>query len=321
MDDPRGLPFISGAAIHAALDYPSLISALGDAFAVGAEAPVRASHAVTPEGDRLLLMPAWRAGAEIGVKVVTVFPRNPARGLASVSALYVLLDGATGHPVALLDGEALTLRRTGAASALASTYLSRPDASVLLVVGTGKLAPHMDHAHCAVRAIEQVLVWGRVPERARALAADLGELGYPARPAADLDAALGAADIVSCATTAREPVVAGASVRDGAHVDLVGGFTRAMREGDDALMQRAELYVDTYAGTLAEAGDLIQPIERGLVTRSQIRAELADLVTGRAPGRRDASVVTLFKSVGTALEDLAAARLAAERLKLPRAGD
>lgn len=318
--DAMGLRYLSGAAIHAALDYPSLIAALREAFAAGAEAPVRASHAVTPEGDRLLLMPAWRPGAEIGVKVVTVFPRNPARGLASVSALYVLLDGATGHPVALLDGEALTLRRTGAASALASTYLSRADARVLLVVGTGKLAPHMAQAHCAVRQIEQVLVWGRAPARARALAAELAALGVPAQAAADLDAALGVADIVTCATTARTPVVAGSSIRAGTHVDLVGGFTRDMREVDDALVQRAELYVDTYAGTLAEAGDLIQPIERGSITRSQIRAELADLVTGRAPGRQEAGAVTLFKSVGTALEDLAAARLAAERLPLTRSG-
>ncbi len=313
-----GLPYISGADVHAALDYASLIAALRAAFAAGAEAPVRASHSVTAEDDRLLLMPAWRRGAEIGVKIVTVFPRNPSRGLASVSALYVLLDGATGHPVALLDGEALTLRRTGAASALASTYLSRADARVLLVVGTGKLAPHLARAHCAVRPIERVLVWGRRPARAEALATELDGLGIPAQAAADLDAALGEADILTCATTAREPVVPGARVRPGTHVDLVGGFTRAMREGDDALVQRAELYVDTFAGALAEAGDLVQPIERGLLTRADIRAELADLVSGRAPGRRDAAVITLFKSVGTALEDLAAARLAAERLRLPR---
>jgi ornithine cyclodeaminase/alanine dehydrogenase-like protein (mu-crystallin family) len=311
---PHGgeLPYVSSAAIHAALDYPSLISALRTAFAAGAEA-------VTPAGDRLLLMPAWRHDGDIGVKIVTVFPRNPARGLASVSALYVLLDGATGYPVALLDGEALTLRRTGAASALASTFLSRADSRVLLVVGAGRLARYMAEAHCAARSIERVLVWGRRPERARALAAELVELGIPAQPANDLDAALAEADVVTCATTAREPVVPGKSVRDGAHVDLVGGFTRDMREVDDALVLRAELYVDTFAGTLVEAGDLVQPIERGVLARAHIRAELADLVTGRASGRRDAGAVTLFKSVGTALEDLAAARLVAERLRLPRA--
>ncbi len=314
----RDLPYVSSAAILAALDYPSLVEALRDAFAAGAEAPVRASHAVTPEGDRLLLMPAWRRGADLGVKIVTVFPRNPARGLASVSALYVLLDGSTGHPVALLDGEALTLRRTGAASALASGFLSRTDSRVLLVVGTGKLAPHMAEAHCAARPIERVLVWGRRSDRAEALAIRLGEQNIPARAVTDLDAALGEADIVTCATTAREPVIRARSIRAGTHVDLVGGFVRDMREADDALVQRAELYVDTFAGALAEAGDLVQPIERGILDRTRIRAELADLVTGRVPGRRDAAAVTLFKSVGTALEDLAAARLVAERLGLRR---
>lgn len=313
------LPYVSAAEIHAALDYPSLIAALRAAFAAGAEAPVRASHSVTPDGDRLLLMPAWRRGAGIGVKIVTVFPGNPARGLASVSALYVLLDGATGHPIALLDGEALTLRRTGAASALASTYLSRADSRVLAVVGTGKLAPHMVRAHCAVRSIAKVLVWGRRAARARALAGDLVRLGIPAHAVDELDAALAEADIVTCATTARAPVVSGKSVRPGTHVDLVGGFTREMREADDALIERAELYVDTFAGALAEAGDLVQPIARGLLTRDRIRAELADLVADRASGRRDAGAITLFKSVGTALADLAAARLAAERLHLPRA--
>jgi ornithine cyclodeaminase/alanine dehydrogenase-like protein (mu-crystallin family) len=277
---------------------------------------VRSSHAVTAAGDRLLLMPAWREGADIGVKIATVFPRNPARGLASVSALYLLLDGATGHPVALLDGEALTLRRTGAASALASTYLSRPDSRVLAVIGTGRLAPYMVEAHCAVRTIQRVLVWGRRPERARALAANLASRGIPAENIADLDAALAAADIVTCATTARGPVVLGDSVRAGTHVDLVGGFVRDMREADDALIGRAELYVDTFAGALAEAGDLLQPITRGILDRDAIRAELADLVSGRAPGRRDPRAITLFKSVGTALEDLAAARLVAGRLRL-----
>jgi len=316
----EGPPYIAGAAIHAALDYPALIAALRAAFAAGAEAPVRASYAVTSAGDRLLLMPAWSHGGDIGVKIATVFPRNPARGLASVSALYVLLDGASGHPVALLDGEALTLRRTGAASALASKYLSRPDSRVLLVVGTGRLAPYMVEAHCAVRPIERVLVWGRRMERAEALAAELIGMGIAAEAATDLDAALAAADVLTCATTSRDPILSGDRVREGTHVDLVGGFTREMREVDDDLVQRAELYVDTFAGALAEAGDLVQPIERGVLARTQICAELADLVTGRASGRRGAGTITLFKSVGTALEDLAAARLVAERLKLPRAG-
>lgn len=305
---------ITAAEVHAALGYPELVDALRAAFAAGAEAPVRSSYPVTPEGDRLLLMAAWRPGHDIGVKLVTVFPRNRERGLASVSALYVLLDGATGHPRALLDGEALTLRRTAAASALASGYLSRPDSECLLVVGTGALAPYMAAAHCAVRPIRKILVWGRSAERARLLAASLEQEGVPAQPVAELSAGLAAADIVTCATTAREPILQGAHVRPGTHVDLVGAFTRDMRESDDALVSRAELFVDTFAGALKEAGDLVQPIESGTLHRNQVLAELADLVSGRHAGRSTKYSVTLFKSVGTALEDLCAARLVFERL-------
>ena len=305
--------YISTAEVHAALPYPALVEALKAAFAAGADAPLRSSFPVTPEGDRLLLMPAWRAGRDLGVKLVTVFPRNPERGLASVSALYVLLDGATGHPRALIDGEALTLRRTAASSALASTYLSRPDSACLLVVGTGALAPYMAAAHCAVRDLRRVLVWGRSPERAAAMAKRLRDEGLSAQPVADIASGLAEADIVTCATTAHEPVVRGALVKPGTHVDLVGAFTPDMRECDDALVMTAEVFVDTFAGALREAGDLVQPLASGAITRDHVRAELADLVTSRHAGRRTATEVTLFKSVGTALEDLCAARLVFER--------
>ena len=304
---------IPAGEVHAALGYPELVEALRAAFAAGAEAPVRSSYPVTPQGDRLLLMPAWRAGLDIGVKLVTVFPRNRQRGLSSVSALYVLLDGETGHPRVLLDGESLTLRRTAAASALASTYLSRPDSARLLVVGTGALAPYMAAAHCAVRAIREVLVWGRSTGRAEALCEELENHGLAARPVADLATGLATADIVTCATTARDPLILGTQVRPGTHVDLVGAFTREMRESDDALVARSEVFVDTFAGALKEAGDLVQPIEAGTIDRSHILAEMADLVGRRHAGRTSMDSVTLFKSVGTALEDLCAARLVFER--------
>lgn len=304
---------IPAGDVHAALAYPELVEALRVAFLAGAEAPVRSSYPVTPDGDRLLLMPAWRTGLDIGVKLVTVFPRNRERGLASVSALYVLLDGATGHPKALLDGEALTLRRTAAASALASRYLSRPDSSRLLVVGTGALAPYMAAAHCAIRPIREIMVWGRSADRAAALCRGLQDQGLPARPAAGLEAGLAAADIVTCATTSREPLVLGAQVRPGTHVDLVGAFTREMRESDDALVANARVFVDTFAGCLKEAGDLVQPLEAGVIARRHLLADMADLLAGRHPGRTSADEVTLFKSVGTALEDLCAARLVFER--------
>ncbi len=309
------LPHLTAADVERALDFPSLVEALRAGFAKGAEAPLRHVHLVAPETEgRLLLMPAWREGEVAGVKLVTVFPQNRARGIATVAALYVLLDGETGHPRALVDGETLTLRRTGAASALASTYLSRPDSDTLLVVGTGTLAPYMVAAHCAVRPIRRVLVWGRTPARAEALSAKLAGNGLRAAAAPDLEAALAEADVVTCATTATEPVLRGSAIRPGTHVDLVGGFTRTMREADDALVARAEIYVDTYAGALAEAGDLVQPMESGAIARADVRAELAELVRGERPGRSSPEAVTLFKSVGTALEDLYAARLAVSRV-------
>jgi ornithine cyclodeaminase len=226
-----------------------------------------------------------------------------------VAALYVLLDGATGHPRAIIEGEALTLRRTAATSALASRLLSRPDARTLLVVGTGALAPWMAEAHCAVRPIESVLVWGRRPERTAAMTSALRARGMPAEAATDLERAVRAADIVSCATTACEPLVRGGWVRPGTHVDLAGAFTPQMRECDDALVAAARVFVDTYAGALQEGGDLVQPLASGAIARGHVLAELAELVRGEHPGRAGAAEVTLFKSVGTALEDLAAARL------------
>jgi ornithine cyclodeaminase len=313
---PGALPFVDADAVHAALDWQVLIDALRAAFRAGGNTPLRASYPVTPEGDRLLLMPAWDASS-LGVKIVTVFPRNPARGLASVSALYLLLDAASGHPLALIDGEALTLRRTAAASALASLYLSRPDARTLLVVGPGRLAPHMVAAHCAVRPIERVLVWGRDRARAEALCAEFRDQDLHAESCADLGAGLAQADIVTCATTAREPVVRGALVRPGTHVDLVGAFTPEMRESDDALMAKASVFVDTRAGALREAGDIMHSIDGGAIGREHVRAELAELCTGRHAGRQATDEITVFKSVGTALEDLCAARLVYERVTTP----
>jgi ornithine cyclodeaminase/alanine dehydrogenase-like protein (mu-crystallin family) len=313
------VPFIDAAAVQAALDWPALVAALGEAFRAGANAPVRSSYPVTAEGDRLLLMPAWDA-ASLGVKIVTVYPVNRTRGLASVSALYLLLDAATGHPLAFIDGEVLTLRRTAAASALASTFLSRPDAHRLLVIGAGALAPYMASAHCAVRAIDSVEVWGRTPARVEVVVATLRTQGLPAATCSDLEGALARADVVTCATTAREALVRGALVRAGAHVDLVGAFTPEMRESDDALVERAAVFVDTFAGALKEAGDLVQPIAAGRITREHVRAELADLAAGRHPGRRARDEVTVFKSVGTALEDLCAARLVFERTAAQQSG-
>lgn len=298
--------------IHAALDYPRLVEALREAFRVqGVEQPLRSSYPVGA-GEapaRLLSMPAWKAGDAIGVKLVTVFPENSAKGLGAVSAVYALFDGATGVPRAIFDGEAITNRRTAAASALASSYLSREDSATLLLVGTGNLASFLAEAHAAVRPIRRVLVWGRDAGKAAALAARLGAAGLAAEPVADLAAATAQADIISCATTSTQPLVRGRDLKPGTHLDLVGAFTPQMRESDDEAVARARVFVDTYAGALAEAGDLLQPAQSGAWSKDEVQADLHELAAKRKPGRISAEEITLFKSVGAAIEDLTAAKL------------
>ena len=311
----------SAADVHAALAFPKLIEALREAFRRDGEPmPLRQAYEVGVDDapGSLLTMPAWVRGEALGVKLVTVFPQNAERGLGAVSSLYFLLDGQTGQPRAMIDGEALTNRRTAAASALASDYLSRADSRTLLVVGTGHLAPHLVAAHCAVRPIEKVLVWGRNPQRALALADTLVRRGVNAASAADLAEALPQADIVTCATTSTEPLVKGALLRPGTHVDLVGAFTPQMRESDDDAVLRSRVFIDTYAGALAEAGDLLQPIAAGRWSADRICGDLHELTNGTKSGRLDRNEITLFKSVGAAIEDLTAASLLANPSSLVR---
>jgi alanine dehydrogenase len=313
----QGIPFLDAAAVRAATPWPALIDRLREFFREGCVAPPRHHHAFEVPGERegtLLLMPAWRAGQALGVKVVNVVPGNDARGLPAVSGVYLLFSAATGRPVALIDGAELTARRTAAASALAASFLARPDARRMVVVGTGRLAPELAVAHASVRPIAEVAVWGRNAAKAEALAARLrSELGVEAAPARDLEAAVRRADLVSCATTSATPLVRGAWLAPGAHLDLVGGFTPAMREADDEAVRRARVWVDTLEGATREAGDIVQPLASGVLARDAVAGDLLGLCRGEAPGRSDRAEITLFKSVGTALEDLAAATLVASR--------
>lgn len=296
------------------LDYPTLIDRLEAAFRAGSATtvPMRHHHAVGGHDATLLLMPAWNDRL-LGVKVATVYPGNPAKGLASVMATYLLLDGTSGAPLALVDGRELTLRRTASASALASRFLSRPDSRHLLMVGTGALAPHLVRAHLSVRPLRQVTIWGRTPAKAHKLAADLGDLGLLVTASESLASAVMEADIISCATLAREPLIHGAWLTPGVHVDLVGGYTPAMREADDATIALACIYVDTRAGALREAGDIVDPMARGVIAAHDVIGDLFDLASERCPRRIQDSDITLFKSVGSAIEDLAGATLAFER--------
>jgi alanine dehydrogenase len=303
---------VAAEAIHRALPFPDLIGALREIFRAGCEAPVRQHHDLGQ--GILLLMPAWQAKGPVGVKIVTVFPDNAQRSLPSVLGSFLLLDGDSGLPIALLDAPALTLRRTAAASALAADYLARPDSARHLMVGTGALAPHLIAAHRAVRPIREVRIWSRDPAKAAALARRLADEGCPAVPASDLADAAAEADIVTCATLAREPLIHGGWLRPGTHLDLVGGYTPQMREADDDAVSRSRVFVDTLAGATAEAGDIVQPLRSRVLAADGIAGDLFELTRGTVPGRRGPEEITLFKSVGTALEDLAAARLALSRL-------
>jgi ornithine cyclodeaminase len=316
------IPHFTAEQLRAALPYDALIPALRAAFVAGIESPKRHVHSIAPqENTVMLLMPVWQPQRHAGMKLVTVAPGNAARGLPTVHSIFMLLDSASGAPLALMDGEELTLRRTAAASALAAQYLSRPDSSRLLLVGTGSLAPYMAAAHCAARGIREVAVWGRSLEKAQRIVHKLqAELppDVTVRVAQDLATEARAADIISCATTSTEPILRGDWIAPGTHVDLVGGFKPDMREADDALMARASVFVDTRAGALAEAGDLVQPLASGALRSESIRAELVQLCGGEHFGRNDTAEITVFKSVGAAIEDLCAADLAWETYEKQR---
>jgi ornithine cyclodeaminase len=304
---------LDAGQVAARLGRAPLIDALARAFRSDYQAPERLHFAVGgphhPE-DTLLVMPAWQTRGSLGVKLVTVFPGNGKLGIAAVHAAYALFDAATGVLLALLDGTELTRRRTAAASALAARYLARPDAGRLLLVGTGGLAPHVIESHAVVRPLRAVRVWGRSFERAAAVARALAGRPYTVEAVDDLEAAVRWADIVSCATLARDPIVPGAWLQPGQHLDLIGSFTPAMRETDDDALTRASIYVDTRIGALAESGELVHGIASGVIGAADIRGDLRELARGTLPGRRAAGEITLFKSVGCGLEDLAAAELA-----------
>lgn len=306
------LRILDAAQTRARLPFERLIPALREAFVDGATVPLRQRHDL-PQADgtvaSVLLMPAWRAGGLLGVKLVSVFPGNGAHGLPAVSSSYLLCDGETGRHLALIDGTEITGRRTAAASALAASFLARADAAVLLVVGAGHIAGLIPAAYAVVRPIRNVLVWNIHTAGAERLAARLRTSGFAAEAVSDLADAVRRADIVSCATLARAPLILGEWLHPGVHLDLIGSFTPEMREADDTAVRRCRVFVDTDAA-LAEAGDLVSPLASGTLRRSDIAGDLARLCRREMPGRRAVGEITMFKSVGSALEDLAAAALA-----------
>ena len=297
---------------RAALPFGPLIDALDAGFRAGAEVPLRHHHPMVNPGaadDMLLLMPAWQAAGWGGVKIVNVHPGNAGRGLPAIASSYILFDRVTGAHKLLLDGGELTARRTAAASALAARRLARPDSRRHLIVGAGRVGANLAQAYRAALPIEAVEVWSRTAASAEALAADLRAQGIPAVAAPDLQAAVGRADIVSCATLSRTPLIHGDWLRPGQHIDLIGSFTPEMREVDDAVMQRARISLDTDHARI-ESGDIALPLASGAITEADIEGTLEALCRDNRHPRRGPGEITLFKGVGSAVEDLSAAILA-----------
>jgi ornithine cyclodeaminase/alanine dehydrogenase-like protein (mu-crystallin family) len=294
------------------LPFEGLIPALRKRFVEGCEAPPRQVLTLDdPAGGPAmtsLVMPAWVPGRYYGLKCINIAPGNALRGLPGLHASYLLNDAVSGVPVALIDGDTLTARRTAATSALAADLLASPDARHLLVIGAGRIAALLPAAHASVRPhLTRISLWARNADQARALAKSLSAQGLPVRAVGDLAAAAAQADIVSCATLATSPVVLGSWLSARSHLDLIGSFTPAMREADDASFRDARVVVDTLEA-LAKSGELIGPLARGVLQADAI-ATLADLLRGHAYERSTAATRTVFKSVGHALEDLAAAML------------
>jgi ornithine cyclodeaminase/alanine dehydrogenase-like protein (mu-crystallin family) len=294
------MKFVDAAEVHRLLDWPYAIEALRQAHLGGLPQTGRAvleEPRADGQPNVLISVSAWQPGTALGVKLVASFPGNVAEhALPTVNALYVLFDPVTGVPRAVLDGEALIFRKTATDSALGSALLSRPDARTLLMVGAGALAPYLVGAHRTARpSLDTVLVWNRTAPRAEKLAERLRHEGVQARAVSDLDAALGEADIVSAATMAEAPLIRGARLRPGAHVDLVGAFRPTMREADDDTVRRARLFCDT-TDCITRSGEFGIPLQAGTITREKIEGDLFDLCTGKITGRRSDTEITLYKN-------------------------
>ena len=293
------------------LDYKKLIEALRVIFQSDYTMPVRHHHFYqTDEGEEntLILMPVWNK-EYLGMKQVTVAPANASKNMPSIYAQYILSDSKTGQPLAMMNATELTARRTACTSALAASFLARKDAKNLLVVGGGKVAQHLVQAHFAVRDFKKVSIWMRNPDKMEEFVAGLKAQGFPAEAVTDLENSARQADIISCATLSKTAIIKGDWVKPGTHLDLIGSHKPTTRETDDEAIRKSSIFVDSRAGALHETGELALPIADGVITENDVKADIVELVKGIHPGRNSSEEITLFKSAGLAVEDLAAALL------------
>jgi len=300
--------------------FPSLIATIKAAFTSSSiQVPMRHHHDFPNPKENtdstLLLMPAWNPGKEAGVKIVTVSPNNGVYNLPAIQGTYLYLDAHKGTVKAILAAKALTAKRTAAASALASSYLSREDASSLLMIGTGALSVNLIMAHASVRPIKNVYVWGRNFKKAEAICQEAALKGFNTTPIHDLVEVIPKVDIISSATLSKTPLVLGKHLKEGQHIDLVGAYKKDMREADDEAIKKSSVFLDTYQGGLKESGDIAIPLKTGVLLENDIKADLFDLCSNKKQGRQNSKEITFFKSVGHALEDLAAATYYYEKYK------
>ncbi len=302
--------FFDSSHVHGALPYASLVPALIDAHHRDVDLSQSLLQTQPSAGggeDIFLSLPAWQRGHALGSKLVTLFPHNEfnGSGLPSVQAVFVLFDGANGKPMAVVDGTALTLRKTAADSAAGSHFLAREDCESLLVVGAGALAPHLAMAHMAVRpAIRRVAVWNRTASRAASMVRDLDLPGIELTAVRDLEAAAREADLITCATMATEPLILGKWLKPGTHLDLVGSFRTDMHECDGEAIGRSSVFVDSPWSALEDSGELVTAFNEGTLSREDIQADLFDLARGKHPGRRSGQEITAYKNGGGGHLDL-----------------
>ncbi len=306
--------FLDAADIDSCLNFGALRAGLAEAFSGTMLSPPRQHYGLKDATQ--LLMPSWSAdtpakGSFLGTKIVSVHPHNRAQGRPSVQGLFFLQDGETGSPLAVMDAARLTLWRTAAASALAAMYLARPQAATMLMVGAGQLAPFLVRAHSEVRPLLRVLLWNRSRDAAERLAIALQQSWPGTSPPElcvvdDLPQAAAEADIISCATLSRAPLIRATWLKPGVHLDLVGAFAPGMREVDDDTLRAARIFLDTQAAC-TEGGDIADGLGTGVISTKSLAGVLADLCLKRVDGRASPDEVTLFKSIGAAIEDLAAA--------------
>ena len=310
MDD---IVLINNHFIENNTKYLDLIKALQEGFSLNAILAPKRHHHDFPnptmnEDSSLLLMPAWNPSKESGVKIVTVSPENGKFNLPSINGTYIYLDAVKGTIKSILDAKSLTAKRTAAASALASTYLSRSNSNSLLMIGTGALSINLIKAHASVRPIKKVFIWGRNFQKAQEIALKLKDERFTIQAIRSIKEKVSEVDIISSATLSKTPLIFGKHLKEGQHIDLVGAYKIDMREADDEAISKASVYLDTYQGGLKESGDIIIPLKTGIIKEREIKADLFELCSEDKKGRRSATEITLFKSVGHALEDLVAAK-------------